>query len=293
MDIKETIQQIEKYGLSLSKSLGQNFLINDEKLQKIIDHSELSEEDLVIEIGPGLGTLSREMVPHCGRLILIEIDDSLIPALNDRFETNAKVGIIHNDALELKFDKLCAKEISEHPELKRIKVIANLPYYITTPIITKLLLEIPECERMVFTVQKEAAERIISVPRKKEYGILSVLAQFYSAPEIVEILTPACFLPQPTVNSCILKMIRREPFPLKEASLRYFLKIVQASFNQRRKTLMNSLGGSGMVPGGKQALEQILTAESLSLQCRAEELTYLQFLEITEKIMQLQTNASN
>jgi len=292
MNIEQTKYYIQKYQLSLSKSLGQNFLINEEKLAKIISCSDLTEEDLVIEIGPGIGTLSLEMVEKCGRLLLVEIDSQLIPVLEEIFKGNHNVEIIHHDALDLDFNEICNEKMKQYPELKRIKIIANLPYYITTPIITKLLLSLPHCERMVFTIQKEAADRIISVTRKKEYGILSVLSQFYSNPEIIDLILPTCFLPQPTVVSCIILMKRRVPFPTDRDSLRFFLKIVQASFNQRRKTLLNSLGGSGMVPGGKPVLEEILKSEGISVQCRAEELDYLQFLEITEKIILCSDNQS-
>lgn len=292
MNIEQTKHYIEKYQLSLSKSLGQNFLINEEKLKKIIRYADISDTDLVIEIGPGIGTLSLEIVEKCGKLLLIEIDSQLIPVLEEVFEGSEKVEIVHGDALAINFNEICKLKMQENPELKKIKIVANLPYYITTPIITKLLLELPQCERMVFTIQKEAADRIVSVTRKKEYGILSVLSQFYSNPEIVDLLLPNCFLPQPTVISCIIVMKRRDPFPTDMDSLRFFLKVVQASFNQRRKTLLNSLGGSGMVPGGKIALEEIVKALHISVQCRAEELSYLQFLEITNKIIQL-SNAAN
>lgn len=287
MNIEQTKFYIEKYGLSLSKSLGQNFLIQEDKLKEIVNQAELTEEDLVIEIGPGIGTLSLEIEPKCGRLILVEIDSQLIPVLNEVFEGNEKVEIFHMDALNLDFDKMCLEEMRKNPTLKTVKVVANLPYYITTPIITKLLLSITYCERMVFTIQKEAADRIVSPVRKKEYGILSVLSQFYSNPEIADLLQPNCFLPQPTVVSCIIVMKRRNPFPTDRTSLDFFLKIVQASFNQRRKMLLNSLGGSGMVPGGKTALEKILNDLSISVQCRAEELTYLKFLEISERVVLL------
>ncbi len=288
MNIEQTKQYIEKYHLSLSKSLGQNFLINEDKLQEIVIESEITKEDLIIEVGPGIGTLSTYMAPLCGKLILIEIDSQLIPVLNDVFDESKNVEILHGDALVVDYKKLCEENINENPSLKKIKVIANLPYYITTPIITKLLMEIPDCERMVFTIQKEAADRIMSPVRKKEYGILSVLAQFYAIPSIADLILPNCFLPQPTVISCILVMKRREGLPEKRESLSHFLRIVQASFNQRRKTLMNSLGGSGFVPGGKAGLEVILNTENISLKCRAEELTYLQFLAISEKIIVMQ-----
>jgi len=289
MNIEQTKKYIEKYQLSLSKSLGQNFLINDEKLRKIVQCADLTEEDLVIEIGPGIGTLSLEIAQKCGKLILVEIDSQLIPVLEEVFEGSEKIEIIHDDALDIDFNELCIFKMQQHPELKKIKIVANLPYYITTPIITKLLLSLPHCERMVFTIQKEAADRIVSTTRKKEYGILSVLSQFYSNPQIEDLLLPNCFLPQPTVTSCIIVMKRREPFPTERESLRFFLKVVQASFNQRRKTLLNSLGGSGMVPGGKTALEEILLSDNISIKCRAEELTYLQFLAISEKIILLNT----
>jgi 16S rRNA (adenine1518-N6/adenine1519-N6)-dimethyltransferase len=287
MNIAQTKAYIEKYHLSLSKSLGQNFLIDEEKLQEIVCFADLTSEDLVLEIGPGIGTLSLEIAEKCGQLMSVEIDQQMIPVLKEVFNGVRNVEIIHQDALELDLTGLCEDRMRQNPCLRRIKIVANLPYYITTPLITKFLLSLPQCERMVFTIQKEAADRIVSATRKKEYGILSVLSQFYSAPEIVQLLLPDCFFPQPTVLSCIIVMKRRTPFPAEGDSLRFFLKIVQASFNQRRKTLMNSLGGSGMVPGGKSVLEEILQSEGISLKSRAEELDYQQFLNITRKIVLL------
>lgn len=287
MNIEQTKYYIQKYQLSLSKSLGQNFLIDDGKLKEIIDQAELTREDLVIEIGPGIGTLSIEAAKKCGRLILVEIDSRLIPVLEEQFANNPNVEILHKDALEVDFKELCDARLERFPELKNIKVIANLPYYITTPLMTSLLLSLPNSAKMVFTIQKEAADRIVSGTRKKEYGILSVLAQFYSDPRITGLLAPECFFPQPTVVSAILVMPRRDPFPTdstQKESMRFFYRVVQASFSQRRKTLLNSLGGSGMVPGGKNALGEILLSEGISIKSRAEELDYLQFLAIAKKL---------
>lgn len=285
MNIEQTKFYIGKYRLSLTKSLGQNFLINEEKLDRIISCADIGEEDLVIEIGPGIGTLSLKIAEKCGRLIVIEIDPQLIPPLTEIIGDDPKVEILHQDALTIDFDELCNKGMLENPGLKTVKVVANLPYNITTPMITRLLLSLPRCERMVFTIQKEAAERIVSVTRRKEYGILSVLSQFYASPEICDSIQPDCFLPQPTVVSCIIRMKRHEGIPPGKDFIAFFYKVVQASFNQRRKTLMNSLGGSGLIPGGKATLEEMLRSEWISLQCRAEELGYLQFVAITNKII--------
>jgi 16S rRNA (adenine1518-N6/adenine1519-N6)-dimethyltransferase len=285
MNIEQTKFYIGKYRLSLSKSLGQNFLINEEKLDRIISCAEITEEDLVIEIGPGIGTLSLKIAEKCGRLVLIEIDPQLIPPLKEIIGDDPKVEILHQDALTLDFDDLCRKEMVENPKLNTVKVVANLPYNITTPMITKLLLSLPRCERMVFTIQKEAADRIVSITRRKEYGILSVLSQFFSSAEICDSIQPDCFLPQPTVISCIITMKRHEGIPARKEYIAFFYKVVQASFNQRRKTLMNSLGGSGLILGGKTTLEEMLKSEGISLQCRAEELSYLQFAAITDKII--------
>lgn len=285
MNIEETKYYIGKYRLALTKSLGQNFLISEEKLDKIISCSDIGEKDLIIEIGPGIGTLSQKIAEKCGRLVLVEIDPQLIPPLKEIIGNDPKVKILHQDALTLDFEELCRKEIMEYPELNTIKVVANLPYNITTPIITKLLLSLPQCERMVFTIQKEAADRIVSVTRRKEYGILSVLSQFFSSPAICDLIQPDCFLPQPTVVSCIIVMKRHNRIPSEKDFIRFFYKVVQASFNQRRKTLINSLGGSGLVPGGKSTLEEMLESEGISLRCRAEELSFGQFVSITQKII--------
>ncbi|MHB1484609.1 MAG: 16S rRNA (adenine(1518)-N(6)/adenine(1519)-N(6))-dimethyltransferase RsmA [Saccharofermentanales bacterium] len=288
MDLISTKKYIESKNLSLSKSLGQNLLINEDKLSNIIKYSELSDEDLVIEIGPGVGTLSIELAKKCGKLILIEIDTQFIPILDELFNTGEKsdkVVIIRDDALKIDYKEICDFHLKHDAKLKNIKVIANLPYYITTPIITKLILSIPAAERMIFMIQKEAADRLVSVTRKKEYGILSVLSQYYSQPQIVDILAPDCFFPQPTVESCLIVMKRQSVFPTDHEFLAFFMKVVQASFNQRRKTLMNSLGGSGIVQDGKRFLEQILISEGISVRTRAEELTYAQFAEITKKII--------
>lgn len=285
MDLIRIKKYIESKNLILSKSLGQNLLVDDEKLQNIINSAELTTQDLVIEIGPGIGALSIELAKRCGKLILIEIDQQFLPVLREIFDTDEKAVIMHDDALKVDYKELCGFHIKQNPGLHNIKIIANLPYYITTLIITKLILSIPQAERMIFMIQKEAADRIVSVTRRKDYGILSVLVQFYSKPEIVDILAPVCFFPQPAVESCLIVMKRQNVFPVDIDFLRVFMKVVQVSFNQRRKTLMNSLGGSGIVPGGKQSLGQILISNGISDKSRAEELTYAQFAEITRQII--------
>ena len=287
MDLIQIKKYIESKNLRLSKSLGQNLLIDDDKLQNIIKQSDLSSQDLVIEIGPGIGTLSAELAKKCGKLILIEIDQQFIPVLEDILNDgirDGKVEIMLTDALKVDYALICGSRMEQDANLKNIKVIANLPYYITTPVIIKLILAIPQAERMIFMLQKEAADRIISATSKKEYGILSVLAQFYSKPCIVDILAPECFFPRPSVESCLIVMKRESGFPDDRVFLQFFMKIVQASFNQRRKTLVNSLGGSGIVPDGKLFLEQMLVSNGISIRTRAEELTCLQFAEIAKRI---------
>lgn len=286
MNREQTKYLMDKYELSLSKSLGQNFLIHEEKQDLIIACAELKSEDLALEIGPGIGALSSRIAAQCGRLIAVEIDAKVIPALEESLHGAPNVEILCQDAMTVDFAALCRQKQIEHPELRTLKVVANLPYNITTPIITKLILSLPQCERMVFTVQKEAANRIVSAPHSKEYGVLSVLAQAFSEAKIVDLISQDSFLPPPSVVSCILQLTRREKAFPDAKFLDVFYKVVRASFSQRRKTLLNSLGGSGMVPGGKTALEEILRDEDIPLQCRAEDLDYIRFETITKYIME-------
>jgi 16S rRNA (adenine1518-N6/adenine1519-N6)-dimethyltransferase len=294
MNIEQTKQILFENKIALSKSLGQNFLINDEKLKNIVDFAEMGKDDCIIEIGPGIGTLTEKYLSICKEAVIIEIDERIIPALRKCVSSSDNVSIINSDALVIDYKNLIAEyfyknDISEEAccnELPRahIKVMSNLPYNITTQMIVKLVTEIPFCERMIFTLQKEAAQKLASPPKNKEYSIMSAFAQYYFTTEIVEEILPANFFPVPNVVSCVVRMVNKMKFEDDKLSSADFLKILKAAFSQRRKTLINSLGGSGVVHGGKSSIEAILKEEGISLNCRAEELTPEQLMSIAVKV---------
>lgn len=297
MNIEQTKQILFENKIGLNKSLGQNFLINDEKLKSIVNFAEVSENDYIIEIGPGIGTLTEKYIEICKRAAVIEIDERIIPALQKCVSSNRNITIINSDALMIDYNKLISENFGENERsggaknINRqdicIKVLSNLPYNITTQMIVKLVTEIPFCERMIFTLQKEAAQKLASQPKNKEYSIMSAFAQYYFTTEIVEEILPENFFPIPNVVSSVVRMVNKMKFEEEKLSSVDFLKILKAAFSQRRKTLTNSLGGSGIVNGGKSAVEAILNEEGISLNCRAEELAPEQLMNIAVKVFGL------
>ncbi len=279
-----TSEIIKKHGLKLTKALGQNFLTDFSVVQRIVDASDMDKDTLAIEIGPGVGSMTRELAERSAGVAAIEIDKRLIPALNDNLSDYSNVSIINEDIMKADIDAII-KKYKELYNAKSVKVVANLPYYITTPIIMRFLEEVKGVDKMVFMVQKEVAERMVSGPGTKDYGALSVAVQFYSNPKIVFDVPPHCFIPQPEVHSTIIGLdILSEP-PVEVADKNLYFKIVKASFGQRRKTLVNALSNSGFFNKNKEQIKQIIAEMGLNENIRGEVLTVAQFAQLTSLII--------
>jgi 16S rRNA (adenine1518-N6/adenine1519-N6)-dimethyltransferase len=235
---KRTRDIIAKYGFSFKKSLGQNFLIDQNILRKIVSAAELDETKGALEIGPGIGALTQQLAAAAGRVTAVEIDDRLIPILRDVLAGTENVHVEHGDVLKLDLRALMERQFSG---LSGVSVVANLPYYVTTPILMKLLEEKLPLEHIVVMIQKEVAERMAAKPGGKEYGSLSVAVQYYCVPELVCIVPHTVFIPQPNVDSAVIKLSLRDKPPVEVADEAHFFRTVQACFAQRRKTVANNL----------------------------------------------------
>jgi 16S rRNA (adenine1518-N6/adenine1519-N6)-dimethyltransferase len=282
-----TKDAIKKFNIRPSKSLGQNFLTDNNIIKRIVDAADVNDNDLVIEIGPGLGGMTSELAARAGRVMAVEIDKHLIPVLNENLKNFTNVHILNKDILKVDINA----DLLELPELKQtgfkpsgFKVIANLPYYITTPVIMKLLEGEIFADMMVFMVQKEVADRIAAKPGGKEYGALSVAVQYYSKPAKVFDVPPQCFIPQPGVDSSVVKfdILKTPPVPLEDKEL--FFRIVRASFGQRRKTLVNALYNSGYFNADKDKIKDFLRNVGIGENQRGETLTIMQFAELSNFI---------
>lgn len=225
---------VKKYGFKFSKGLGQNFLIDDTVLEDIIKAADITPEDLVIEIGPGVGTLTKLLLKKAKKVVAIELDDKLIPILNEELKDFGNLELIHGDALKVDFDEIIGSEGS-------VKVVANLPYYVTTPIIARLLKGDYNFRSITIMIQKEVAERIAAKPATKDYGALTLLVQYHCSVEVVRKVGPECFIPQPKVDSMVIKLNKLPAPRVDVEDVDLFFKVIKESFGMRRKTLSNSL----------------------------------------------------
>ena len=239
---QNTIEVLQKYRFNFQKKFGQNFLIDTHVLDKIIDASGVKEDDFVLEIGPGIGTMTQYLCERAREVVAVEIDKNLIPILSDTLKNYSNVTVINEDILKLDICKLA----EEKNQGKPIKVVANLPYYITTPIIFNLLEQRLPMERLVAMVQKEVAERMVAKPGGKDYGALSVSIQYYTEPEIAFIVPPESFIPAPNVDSAVIVCKRRTVPPVEVCDEKLFFKVVKAAFSVRRKMLSNALKNMGI-----------------------------------------------
>lgn len=271
-----TIEVLKKYNFSFQKKFGQNFLIDTHVLEKIIEESEITKEDCVLEIGPGIGTMTQYLAENAKNVIAVEIDKALIPILADTLSEYDNVTVINDDILKVDIQKLCDEYNGGRP----IKVVANLPYYITTPIIMGLFESHVPLKSITIMVQKEVADRMQEGPGSKEYGALSLAVQYYAKPEIVANVPPNCFMPRPNVGSAVIKLTRYEEAPVKVDDEKYMFSIIRASFNQRRKTLANGLtnGGLGLT---REMVTTALSEMGLSETIRGEALTLEQFATLS------------
>ena len=281
--LEDTQFIMKKYKIKANKSLGQNFLINQNVVDRIVESSNISKEDLVIEIGPGLGTLTKELLEKAGKVISIELDKKMIKILQDRFSLYDNFEIIYEDVLKVRLNKII-KEEKEKNGFRTAKIVANLPYYITTPIIMKLLEDRLDLESITVMVQKEVADRLIAIPGEKETGAITYSVYYYATSEGILEVPNDSFIPEPEVNSKVIKLtIRKEP-PVEVKSRGVMFKIIKSAFMQRRKTLLNALTNTKVFMSKEEGVG-ILKDLNLDENVRAENLSLEDFAEITNRIL--------
>ena len=273
---QNTIAVLQKYKFNFQKKFGQNFLIDTHVLDKIIDAAGITEEDFVLEIGPGIGTMTQYLCENAREVVAVEIDKNLIPILEDTLSDYRNVTVINQDILKLDIPAL-AKEKNDG---KPIKVVANLPYYITTPIIMGLFESHVPIDSITIMVQKEVADRMQVGPGTKDYGALSLAVQYYAEPYVVANVPPNCFMPRPKVGSAVIRLTKYKDAPIKVTNEKLLFQLIRASFNQRRKTLVNGLKNSPELHFSKEEIEQALVNCGLSLTVRGEALTLEQFAQL-------------
>ena len=280
---KNTIEVIQKYGFDFQKKFGQNFLIDERVLEKIISAAEVNKDDFVLEIGPGIGTMTQYLAENAREVMAVEIDKNLIPILSDTLSAYDNVSILNADILKVDI----AKIVEEKNGGKPVKVVANLPYYITTPIIMGLFENQVPVDSITIMVQKEVADRMQVGPGTKDYGALSLAVQYYAKPKIVANVPPNCFMPRPKVGSAVIRLERYEKPPVEVKNEKLMFRIIRASFNQRRKTLVNGLKNSQEIPFSKEQIEQALGMCGLSLSVRGEALTLAQFAQLANAFTEI------
>ena len=280
---KYTIEVLQKYGFVFQKRFGQNFLIDTRVLDRIIEASEITKDDFVLEIGPGIGTMTQYLADAAREVTAVEIDDALIPILQDTLKEWDNVSVIHGDILKTDIRKIADEKNQGRP----IKVVANLPYYITTPIIMGLFESHVPVDSITVMVQKEVADRMQTGPGSKDYGALSLAVQYYAKPHIVANVPPNCFMPRPKVGSAVIRLERYAKPPVEVNDEKLMFRIIRASFNQRRKTLVNGLKNSPEIPFSKEQIEEALGMCGLSLNIRGEALTLEQFAQLANAFSSL------
>lgn len=280
--LQETKYIMKKYHIKANKSLGQNFLINQEVVEAIVESSQISKEDLVIEIGPGLGTLTKYLLEKARKVICIELDKKMIKILEDRFSLYKNFTLINQDVLKVDLQGLIEKE-KQNKEIKNVKIVANLPYYITTPIIMKLLEEQLDLESITVMIQKEVADRLIAIPGEKETGAITYSVYYYAQAQGILEVPNSSFIPEPEVTSKVIKLtIRKEP-PIEVKSKEVMFRIIKCAFMQRRKTLLNALVNTNVFKNKEQGV-QILSALGIEINSRAEKLTLEDYARMTDLI---------
>ena len=275
---QNTIEVLQKYNFVFQKKFGQNFLIDTHVLDKIIAAAEITKDDFVLEIGPGIGTMTQYLACAARKVVAVEIDKALIPILEDTLSDYDNARVINNDVLKVDIAKLAEEENGGKP----IKVVANLPYYITTPIIMGLFENHVPIKSITVMVQKEVADRMQVGPGTKDYGALSLAVQYYAKPYIVANVPPNCFMPRPKVGSAVIRLERYEEPPVKVKDEKLMFRIIRASFNQRRKTLANGLKNSAELDYAKEEIEAAIEALGRGASIRGEALTLEEFAKLTD-----------
>ena len=277
---RNTAEIIGKYQFHFQKKFGQNFLIDSNILDKIIESAQLTKDDCVLEIGPGIGTMTQYLAEQAGEVVAVEIDKNLIPILEDTLSDYSNVTILNEDILKVDISKI----VEERNSGKPIKVVANLPYYITTPIIMALFESHVPLLSVTIMVQKEMADRMQVGPGTKDYGALSLAVQYYAKPEIITRVPASCFMPRPNVDSTVIWLTRYEKPPVEVEDEAYLFAVIRASFNQRRKTLANGLANAGNLGVNRQIVEETLDEMGLSRQIRGETLNLQQFTDLSNRL---------
>ncbi|WP_300833769.1 16S rRNA (adenine(1518)-N(6)/adenine(1519)-N(6))-dimethyltransferase RsmA [uncultured Acetatifactor sp.] len=277
---RNTIEVLQRHNFTFQKKYGQNFLVDPNVLERVMDAAGVSGEDCVLEIGPGIGTMTQLLAERAGKVVAVEIDRNLIPILEETLSPYSNVTVINEDILKLDVEEA----IRVRGEGRPVKVVANLPYYITTPIIMSLLEGGAPLESITVMVQKEVAERMQAVPGTKDYGALSLAVQYYSRPEVVANVPPNCFIPRPNVGSAVIRLTRYGTPPVQAADPGKLFTVIRASFNQRRKTLANSLGNAPGLLASRERVAGILEEMGLPAMIRGEALTLEQFAELSDRL---------
>lgn len=275
-----TLAIIKKYDFVFQKKYGQNFLIDDNIVEKIVREAGVTKDDFVLEIGPGIGTMTQILAANAREVAAVEIDDNLIPILKETLAEFQNVTVIHNDILKVDIKALAEEKNNGRP----IKVVANLPYYITTPIIMGLFESGVPIDSITIMVQKEVADRMQVGPGTKDYGALSLAVQYYAKPEIVVNVPPTCFIPRPNVGSAVIRLTRHENVPVEVIDEKLMFKIIRASFNQRRKTLANGLSNSSEIHLSKDVITSAIEKLGRGPSIRGEALTLQEFARLSNII---------
>jgi len=277
---KNTIEILNKYKFVFQKKFGQNFLIDTHVLEKIIKAAQIDKDDFVLEIGPGIGTLTQYLCEKAREVVAVEIDRMLIPILEETLASYSNVTVFNEDILKLDLKTLIEERNAGRP----IKVVANLPYYITTPIIMDLFEKHIPLINVTVMVQKEVADRIQAAPGSKDYGALSLAVQYYAKPYIAAYVPPNCFIPRPNVGSAVIRMTLHKEAPVKLVDEKLMFKLIRASFNQRRKTLVNSINNSSELSFSKEQIQKALESLNINENVRGEALGLEEFAALANKL---------
>lgn len=278
---QNTIAVLQKYNFTFQKKYGQNFLIDSHVLEKIMDAAEIGKDDCVVEIGPGIGTMTQYLAERAGEVVAVEIDKNLIPILTETLADYKNVSIINEDILKVDLNRIVEEKNGGRP----VKIVANLPYYITTPIIMGLFENHVPVKSITVMVQKEVADRMQVGPGTKDYGALSLAVQYYAKPEIVSIVPPNCFIPRPNVASAVIRLTCHEKKPVEVKDEKGMFALIRASFNQRRKTLANSLSNAQNLSLTREQVTEALESMQLSPTIRGEALTLEQFAALADILL--------
>ncbi|MCH5260053.1 MAG: 16S rRNA (adenine(1518)-N(6)/adenine(1519)-N(6))-dimethyltransferase RsmA [Lachnospiraceae bacterium] len=277
---KNTSEIIQKYQFDFRKKFGQNFLIDNSILDKIVEAADITRQDCVLEIGPGIGTMTQRLAEEAGEVVAVEIDKNLMPILEETLAGYDNVTVLNEDILKVDIHQI----VADHGG-RPIKVVANLPYYITTPIIMTLFESHVPLKSVTVMVQKEVADRMQVGPGTKDYGALSLAVQYYAKPEIITRVPAACFMPRPNVDSTVIRLTRYEKPPVETQDEEWLFAVIRASFNQRRKTLANGLANAAGLGVNRQQVEGVLAEMGLSATIRGETLTLERFSELSDRLL--------